>query len=110
MTRERNQIIGWSDSRNLVHGSVDTFYYRRKGIRKKGLAIYEFWSDVPGQGNAKRALKELRKKYTWIVVLNIGHHPNAKSWKFWMKMARDGLVDELEDDENNTVFKRNEPK
>lgn len=103
-------IAGWSDSRNLVHANVDIFTHVYKGQRKKGIAIYEFWSDDPRQGNARRALKELRKTYSWIVVLDIGASPRAGTWKFWIKMAREGLVDELEDGENNIVFKRIEPK
>lgn len=109
MARRRGDINFWSDSKRLVHGSVDPFTYTERGKRKKGLAIYEFWSDVPGQGNAKRALQELRKTYKWIVVIDIGR-PRTNSRKFWLKMAKDGFVDELEDDENKTVYKRKEPK
>jgi hypothetical protein len=64
-----------------------------------------FHSIQERQGHGRVALQELRRKYCFIRVDNIGdeNHPNRP---FWLKMRREGLVDELRDDKGCVVLSK----
>ena len=61
-----------------------------------------FNSNPEKQGHGRRALQELRRKYSFIRAVSIGdeNYPNRQ---FWLKMRDEGLVDELLDDSGCVV-------
>lgn len=73
------------------------------GIAGEYVSIHSFSSLEDGKGNARRALKELKDKFNFVAAIGIGMEPTDPSWKFWVYMKEEGLVDKLEDDEGNTV-------
>lgn len=71
----------------------------------KVMVIYEFSSNDIGKGNARAALQYLRGKFSHITVQDIGYSEADSSWRFWMIMAKNKLVDELyADDEVTPVY------
>ena len=62
-----------------------------------------FSAEVPGRGDGTRAMKELRAKYRFISVSEIGDESNPNR-RFWFRMADMGLVDELWDFDGRRVF------
>lgn len=68
-----------------------------------GIGIYEFSSHNPGTGEAKKALKYLKRKYGYIEVIDPGD-PDDDSFKFWEAMLRQGLVDDLQDEDYNSLL------
>lgn len=64
--------------------------------------ILEFSSHQPRKGNARKALQSLRAHYKTLVAQEIGH-PGTDSYNFWVKMAKEGLIDCLADDDLEPV-------
>jgi len=82
-----------------VRVELDTFTYRKK----KYCQIYQFSSYYPKRGNAKKALKAIKKKYGTIFVMGIGSEPWHESWKFWKHMKKLKMVYKLYDDNGDEV-------
>jgi hypothetical protein len=80
-----------------VRATVQVDCYRGQPV----LSIFEFSSRKAGEGNARRALRRLRRHFPTILATSIGYEPADDSWKFWKKMYDEGLVDELYADENS---------
>lgn len=76
-----------------VHGVV--------AVGDAGVAIHE-WSSAQ-RGHTARALQELRDCYGTVTAIGIGADPADASWRYWLHMARKGLVDRLEDDDHAVV-------
>ena len=70
-----------------------------------GACILEFSSLEPGKGNTRQALRNLRQHYGVLTAQDIGY-PGGFSYGYWMKMAGEGLLDELYDDDLQRVFPR----
>lgn len=68
-----------------------------------GATIYVFNSFFPGAGNARKALKELRRQYGFVAAYGVGTSPRDPSWQFWKKMKKENLIDEMYDDYGNKV-------
>jgi hypothetical protein len=75
----------------LAEGSVRV----QLGSFADRLTIYEWESLTKDQGNTIIALKELRAKYSHIMVDDIGATSEDSSWKYWLHMRDKGLVDAL---------------
>jgi hypothetical protein len=73
------------------------------GKYKNELTIYSWQSYDDGNGNTVEALKLLRKKFTKIIVSEIGGSPQDSSWRYWIHMREKGLVDILEESYDKLV-------
>jgi hypothetical protein len=73
------------------------------GKYKHELTIYSWRSYDEGNGNTVETLKLLRKKFTKIIVSEIGETPQDSSWKYWLHMRDKGLVDILEESYDKLV-------
>lgn len=75
------------------------------GTPEKGVLIYEFSSQSAGSGNGERALRWLQANYASIEVSDPGE-PGTPSRAFWDRMCDKGLVDAMEDDANNVIYRK----
>jgi hypothetical protein len=73
------------------------------GKENNWVCIDEFSSYEKGKGYAEKALKELKLKFKSITANGIGSEPSHSSWQFWIHMKKKGLVDNLLNDEGDTV-------
>jgi hypothetical protein len=91
--------FNWSSSDGTVRASLGY----PDGINRPKCVIYNFATDEKRKGNGRRALQELRKQYSVILVEYIGDESNPNR-PFWFTMAREGLVDVLIDFDNGQVW------
>jgi len=70
------------------------------------VAIYSFSSHYAGNGYGRRAVKWLGETIGQITVVDPGKpHENPNSFAFWKKLAEEGLIHRMEDDENIEIFR-----
>ena len=91
-----------NDTENIRWWSSDGTVSADLIISEKGAAIYVFNSFYPGIGNARKALKELKRQYGVLTAHEVGQ-PTDPQWKFWMKMKNEGIISEMYDSHGNKV-------
>lgn len=94
-------IKGSSDDLTITVHDV-TMY--GAGVPKKYFRIDEFSSHNGGMKNTPKALMWLKQHYGFVQVNGIGLEPNDSSWTYWAHMKRKGLVDELLDEDGNSII------
>lgn len=67
--------------------------------------IMEFSSYEPGNGHGRSALKWLKKKFPELSVSDPGtEEETPESFGFWRRMADDGLIHSMTDENSNVIF------
>ena len=73
------------------------------------IAIYSFTSTVKGQGNGRRAVRWMKETFGKVVVIDPGvPDESPDSFLFWKKLADHGLIDRIEDANNDVIFRDGE--
>lgn len=76
-------------------------------VSRSGAAIYEFTSHISRQGNGRQAVVWMKKKFRYLVVIDPGDpYETPDSFGFWSKLAQEGLIDEMQDGDGDTIYKR----
>jgi predicted nucleotidyltransferase len=76
-------------------------------VNRLAAAIYEFSSRYPKQGNGREAVRWIKKKYHYVVVIDPGDpHENPDSFFFWSRLAESGLIDEMQSGDGDTIYKQ----
>lgn len=74
------------------------------GSPQNGLGVMTFSSLVNGRGNAEKALRWLKGQCPALHVYDPGQ-PEDESFAFWKHMCDKGLVDTMEDEDNNVIYR-----
>lgn len=81
----------------------DSYVYAVLMIGNGWATILEFSSREPRKGHARRALQKLKAAHQQLMAQDIGY-AGDDSCNFWLKMASEGLVDRLLDNDLKEVI------
>jgi hypothetical protein len=82
-------------------------YAELLGDPKQCLGIMSFSSGESGQGNGERAMRWLKEHVPAIHVYDPGQ-PGTEAFAFWKRMCDKGIIDSMEDEDNNIIYRDGE--